>query len=156
MSVLLDAGAGTTWQYKSKESGRVYRRSEGLAVASIEMFKAGLFSSNPNQPHQVDAHGLKQLSLEALARGLQSSETNQLAGMEGRAGVLSRLGDALRNQTYFGTDARPGDMLGKLPKPRMRMIAEGVQTTYFRILQLSLRQSRLFRYPLYGTCLWMD
>ena len=41
VSVLLDAGAGTKWQYKSKESGKIYRRSEGLAVASLEMFKAG-------------------------------------------------------------------------------------------------------------------
>ena len=112
VSVLLDAGAGTTWQYKSKESGKIYRRSEGLAVASIEMFKTGLFSSNPEQPHQVDGRALQRLSFESLARGLQSTETNQLAGMEGRAGVLARLGDALGNQTYFGPDARPGNMLG--------------------------------------------
>lgn len=39
VSVLLDAGAGTSWQYKSNENGRVYRRSEGIAVASLEMFK---------------------------------------------------------------------------------------------------------------------
>lgn len=46
VSVLLDAGAGTKWTYKSKESGKMYRRSEGLAVASLEMFKAGAFSSS--------------------------------------------------------------------------------------------------------------
>ena len=45
VSVLLDAGAGTKWQYKSKESGKVYRRSEGLAVASLEMFKTVRFAS---------------------------------------------------------------------------------------------------------------
>ena len=39
VSVLLDAGAGTQWSYKSKENGKLYRRSEGLAVASLEMFK---------------------------------------------------------------------------------------------------------------------
>jgi hypothetical protein len=39
ISVLLDAGAGTTWSYKSTENGKIYRRSEGLAVASLEMFK---------------------------------------------------------------------------------------------------------------------
>ena len=113
ISVLLDAGAGTTWQYKSKESGKFYRRSEGLAVASIEMFRSGAFSSNPDQPHQVDAQGLKQLTLASLAKGLQSSETNLLAGLEGRAGILSRLGDALGSQGYFGVDGRPGNMLGK-------------------------------------------
>jgi hypothetical protein len=39
VSVLLDAGAGTKWSYKSTENGRLYRRSEGIAVASLEMFK---------------------------------------------------------------------------------------------------------------------
>lgn len=39
ISVLLDAGAGTEWSYKSTENGRMYRRSEGIAVASLEMFK---------------------------------------------------------------------------------------------------------------------
>lgn len=39
VSVLLDAGAGTEWSYKSTENGRIYRRSEGIAVASLEMFK---------------------------------------------------------------------------------------------------------------------
>jgi hypothetical protein len=39
VSVLLDAGAGTEWSYKSPENGRVYRRSEGIAVASLDMFK---------------------------------------------------------------------------------------------------------------------
>ena len=39
VSVLLDAGAGTRWSYKSTENGRIYRRSEGIAVASLEMFK---------------------------------------------------------------------------------------------------------------------
>ena len=40
VSVLLDAGAGTQWSYKSNENGRMYRRSEGIAVASLEMFKS--------------------------------------------------------------------------------------------------------------------
>lgn len=53
VSVLLDAGAGNKWQYKA-DNGRIYRRSEGLAVASLEMFTAGLFSSNPEQKNQVD------------------------------------------------------------------------------------------------------
>jgi len=39
VSVLLDAGAGSHWSYKSIDNGRVYRRSEGIAVASLEMFK---------------------------------------------------------------------------------------------------------------------
>lgn len=54
VSVLLDAGAGTKWSYKSPINNRIYRRSEGLAVASYEMFRAGLFSSNKAQKDQVD------------------------------------------------------------------------------------------------------
>ncbi len=62
VSVLLDAGAGTSWSYKSKENGRIYKRSEGLAVASLEMFKAGMFSSDSHQPFQVDGEGLRRRS----------------------------------------------------------------------------------------------
>lgn len=112
ISVLLDAGAGNKWVYKSKESGKLYSRSEGLAVASLEMFKSGMFSSDPTEPCQVDGAGLKKLTLQALSKGMQHSERNPLAGIEGRAGVLARLAEALNNQEYFGVDARPGNMLG--------------------------------------------
>lgn len=115
VSVLLDAGAGTKWSYKSKESGKVYSRSEGLAVASLEMFKSGLFSSDPTEPCQVDGAGLQKLTAEKLAKGMQHSEHNSLAGIEGRAGLLGRLADALNNQDLFGVDARPGNMLGEWP-----------------------------------------
>ena len=112
VSVLLDAGAGAQWSYKSKESGRLYRRSEGLAVASLEMFKAGFFSSSSLEPCQVDSAGLKRLSVQQLSRGLQVTEQNPIAGLEGRAGLMSRLGDALKNSALFGTAGRPGHMLG--------------------------------------------
>lgn len=113
VSVLLDAGAGTKWTYKSKESGKMYRRSEGLAVASLEMFKAGAFSSNPDEPCQVDAAGLKKINAQYLAKGLQVTEHNPLAGLEGRASLLVKLGDALQNQDIFGIEARPGYLLGE-------------------------------------------
>ncbi len=111
--MLLDAGAGTKWSYKSKESAKTYARSEGLAVASLEMFKAGAFSSNPAQPHQVDAAGLKRLTVETLAKGMQVSDTNPMSGLEGRAGLLIRLSSALQNVEIFGTDGRPGNMIGE-------------------------------------------
>lgn len=50
VSVLLDAGAGTNWSYKSTENGRVYRRSEGLAIASLEMFKSVRCAVPPSLP----------------------------------------------------------------------------------------------------------
>lgn len=77
------------------------------------MFKSGLFSSDPTEPCQVDGAALKNMTIEKLARGMQHSEQNQLAGIEGRAGLLVRLSEALNNQEFFGVDARPGNMLGK-------------------------------------------
>jgi hypothetical protein len=116
VSVLLDAGAGTVWHYKSKESGKTYSRSEGLAVASYEMFKAGLFSGDPeNNPTQVDAVGLKNLTVDCVGKGLQVGPDNPIEGLEGRTGLLQRLGTALdQNKEYFGQDKRPGNMLDYL------------------------------------------
>ncbi|KAJ5518930.1 hypothetical protein N7453_001352 [Penicillium expansum] len=99
VSVLLDA---------------VFSRSEGLAVASLEMFKSGLFSSDPTEPCQVDGAGLKKVTTEVLAKGMQHTDQNPLAGIEGRAGLLIRLSEALNNQDFFGVDARPGNMLDYL------------------------------------------
>ena len=114
ISVLLDAGAGTRWQYKSKETGRIYKRSEGLAVASLEMFKTGIFSSNPDNPCQVDAYGLRKLTVQSMAKGLQVTETNALNGLEGRTNLLIKLSDALRNTPeIWGRDARPGNLIGE-------------------------------------------
>ncbi|KAK4040866.1 hypothetical protein C8A01DRAFT_35136 [Parachaetomium inaequale] len=110
VSVLLDAGAGTEWSYKSIENGRVYRRSEGIAVATLDMFKTGLFSGTSNK-YQVDREGLRQLTVEKLAQGLQSGPGNEMAGIEGRAQLLIRLGRALENKEFFGEDGRPGNML---------------------------------------------
>lgn len=84
-------------------------------MASLEMFKSGLFSSDPTEPCQVDGAGLRNVTVEKLARGMQHSEQNMLAGIEGRAGLLVRLSEALNNQDFFGVDARPGNMLGRYP-----------------------------------------
>jgi hypothetical protein len=119
VSVLLDAGAGTKWSYTSKENGQVYKRSEGLAVASLEMFKTGLFSSDEAQPYQVDAKGLSKMTVESLAHGMQvSDDKNPMSGLEGRAGLLMRLSEALQNREMFGKDGRPGNMIGEqVPEP---------------------------------------
>lgn len=77
------------------------------------MFKSGLFSSDPTEPCQVDGAGLKKITVETLAKGMQHSDQNPLEGLEGRAGLLARLSEALNNQEFFGVDARPGNMLGE-------------------------------------------
>ena len=54
VSVLLDAGAGNDWTYRDETSGQSFSRSEGLGVASFNMFRDGFFSGDVQQPHQVD------------------------------------------------------------------------------------------------------
>ncbi|KAL2754830.1 hypothetical protein ACRALDRAFT_2106904 [Sodiomyces alcalophilus JCM 7366] len=115
VSVLLDAGAGTQWSYKSIENGRVYRRSEGIAIASLEMFKSGLFSGDSNNKFQVDKNGLRNLTTEMVAAGLQSRPGNEMAGIEGRTQLLLRLADALNDKKeFFGQEGRPGHMVDYL------------------------------------------
>jgi hypothetical protein len=73
-SVLLDAGAGPRWRYR--EGDQVLARSEGLAVASLHMFREGGF-----------AHATE----ESLARHFQVTEQNPLVGVSGRVALLRRL-----------------------------------------------------------------
>ncbi len=111
VAVLLDAGAGPDWGYADAATGTVLTRSEGLGVASLEAFMAGLFSSDPSRPLQVDAGGLRRLDAAALARAFQAGDANPLVGLDGRVALLRRLGDALAAQpAVFGTAARPGGL----------------------------------------------
>ncbi|CAG8648772.1 19422_t:CDS:2, partial [Cetraspora pellucida] len=119
ISVLLDAGAGNTWSYKEKETGHIYNRSEGLAIASLDMFKSGIFSSLDSQPHQVDADRLEKISVEDVCLAFQVNENNPLEGLEGRANLLSRLGHALKiHLEYFkskdNSPPRPGNLIDYL------------------------------------------
>lgn len=116
ISVLLDAGAGASWQYCERETGQIFQRSEGLAVASFRMFCQGAFSSNPDLPWQADAKKLEELTLEALKQGFQVSAENPLIGVEGRLKLLQRLGKVLReNSLIFDSEnPRPGNMVDYL------------------------------------------
>jgi len=49
VSVLLDAGAGDVWKYR-EDGGEAYGRSEGIAVASLYMFKAAAFGEQNGTP----------------------------------------------------------------------------------------------------------
>ena len=115
VSVLLDAGAGPDWCYRETD-GTLTRRSEGLAVASLDMFAGGAFSSDPAEPLRADAAGLRGLTTETLARGFQVSADNPLVGLEGRAALLRALGDAIAARPdLFGTNpARPGGLFDHL------------------------------------------
>jgi hypothetical protein len=117
VSVLLDAGAGSDWRYRDGATGMQVARSEGLALASLRMFEAGDFSSDPKDPLRADAERLARFTAEDLARGFQVREGNPLSGLEGRASLIARLGKAaLTNPTVFATKdrARPGGLFDHL------------------------------------------
>lgn len=115
VSVLLDAGAGPDWQYRENGTGATLNRSEGLGVASWHAFLGGLFSSDPDNPLQVDAAGLAELTTEQLAEAFQVSSANPLVGLDGRVALLRRLAGALTSTSdVFGTPARPGGLFDAL------------------------------------------
>lgn len=109
VSVLLDAGAGPNWRYRDAATGQAIGRSEGLALASLEMFAAGAFSSDPEQPLRADAVALKRLDAATLAEGFQSGPDNPLLALEGRAALLNRLGEELERHGL----ERPGDLFDR-------------------------------------------
>lgn len=117
VSVLLDGGAGADWEYVEPATGQAFTRSEGLAVASFHAFMAGLFSSDKD-PLRVDSEGLRGLVTDHLVSAFQVTEANPLIGIEERAVLLRRLGEAMAEQPeVFGEDGRPGGMLDMLVSP---------------------------------------
>jgi len=131
LSVLLDAGAGPAWRYAEGRTGETYARSEGLAVASFDLFIGGAFSARPADPFRADAAALESLSVLELARGFQVGPDNPLVGLEGRASLLNRLGRIVAEApAIFASrdDPRPGGLFdrlaeeardGRLPAPRL-------------------------------------
>lgn len=109
VSVLLDAGAGATWRYRDAVTGQGIGRSEGLALASLDMFAGGLFSADAHAPFRVDADVIAKLPLAALNSAFQASDANPLLGLDGRTDLLRRLGKQVA--------ARP-DVFGMHDTPR--------------------------------------
>ncbi|KAL7655587.1 hypothetical protein ACMYSQ_007527 [Aspergillus niger] len=113
VSVLLDAGAGDTWRYVEKETGAMFNRSEGIAVASLYMFLDGDFANKDSERKDV-VHGeaLRTLSVDKLLRGFQVDDSsNPLLGASARVQILQKLGESLRNlPEIFGPSGRPGQI----------------------------------------------
>ncbi|MDF5717906.1 MAG: URC4/urg3 family protein [Rhizonema sp. NSF051] len=116
VSVLLDAGAGDRWCYYERDTGLSFQRSEGLAVASFQMFCQGAFSSNQKHATQVDAQRLHGFTEQELAEGLQVNSENSLVGMTGRLKLLQKLGQVLLcSPEMFGEkNPRPGNLVSYL------------------------------------------
>ena len=114
-SVLLDAGAGPDWRFRDFANAQVLARSEGLAVASLALFAAGLLSDLPGQPLRSDAAALNRLTADQVAAVFQVHENNPLVGLEGRAGLLRRLGEVVAGTpAVFGSPGRLGNLVDYL------------------------------------------
>lgn len=96
-------------------------------MASLDMFLSGAFSSsssttsssNSNDANKdkerVDSIALKNLTTQTIREGLQGEK---MTGLEGRAGLLIRLGEALEARPEVFKDSqgvfRPGNMVDYL------------------------------------------
>lgn len=114
VSVLLDAGAGGRWTYREASTRRTYARSEGLAVASFDMFMFGAFSGDPAAPFRADVAGLRALAVAQLERGFQVSGGNPLIGAAGRVGLLNKLAESMARQPDIFPRGRVADLLDHL------------------------------------------
>lgn len=111
-SVLLDAGAGPAWRYVDEARGMTLARSEGLGVASFDLFEAGTFSAHAEHPLRSEAAALARLTPGRLAEGFQVRADNPLVGLEGRAALLRRLGEVVHaTPAVFGVQGRLGHLL---------------------------------------------
>jgi hypothetical protein len=119
VSVLLDAGAGPSWSYEEGRTGETFARSEGLAVASFDLFIGGAFSVRPEDPFRADGAALEGIEILELTRGFQVSPGNPLVGLEGRTALLKRLGGVVQDSPeVFGLadDPRPGGLFDLLAR----------------------------------------
>jgi hypothetical protein len=114
VSVLLDAGAGDAWRFHEPGTGAVLGRSEGLAIASLHAFRAGLFSADPAAPLRADAAALRRLEPAAIASAFQVGPDNPMTGLDGRAGLVRALGDAIVAAPALFRGGRPGGLVDTL------------------------------------------
>jgi len=117
VSVLLDAGAGAQWRYRDAATGRSIGRSEGLALASFDMFVRGELSSSPGDPLRAEADVLAKLSDDTLRRAFQVTGDNPLLNIVGRAALLRRLGALVAGKPDVfgrGDTPRPGGLFDHL------------------------------------------
>jgi hypothetical protein len=54
VAILLDIDPQIGYFYKESTTNRTFKKREAIAIAVLDMFIAGTFSINSNQPHRVD------------------------------------------------------------------------------------------------------
>ena len=114
-SVLVDAGAGPDWRFRTR-SGAELCRSEGLAIASLEMFLSGTFSADSSRPLRTDAAALAALNVAEFAEQMQSTAENPLIGLENRLRLLQNLGRLIQSEPTVFPHARLGDLADYLTR----------------------------------------
>ncbi len=107
ISVLLDAGAGDHWSYRDQQTGSVLQRSEGLALASLDLFASGALSSDTRHPLRADAVALGGIDESTLANAFQVGADNPLVGVAGRVALLRQLGQTMQHETAIFGSSRP-------------------------------------------------
>ena len=97
VSVLLDAGAGPRWRYREAETGLVARRApRGLRSRACGRCRRGCSRPTRASPWRADAAALAGVHAGAARRRrFQHGPDNPLAGLEGRAALLRRLGEVI-------------------------------------------------------------
>ena len=109
VSVLLDAGAGSGWRYRDELTGTLIGRSEGLAIATFDLYRRGTLSRDPAQPLRADAGGLAGIDRPSFEQTFQLGEDNPLGGVTGRIRCLHALGRAVAARPEFALDAMPAN-----------------------------------------------
>ena len=156
VSVILDAGAGTQWKYVCPFEGKQYKRSEGIAQATLDMFIEGKFSSDVAVKTRVNSTGLATLTLDDLKHGFHVRKDNAIIGIDHRLGLLHRLAAAMEQAPdIFGSREhelfRPGNLVDwlleevDLPKP-----GEGVREISAKKLWAGLIRSLTSIWPSSG------
>ena len=145
VSVLLDAGAGSKWRYRDELTGEAVGRSEGLALATFDLYCRGALSSDPAQPLRADAAALCRMDPTAFAQAFQLGDHNPLHGIGGRIRCLRALGRTVATRPEFARRTEPtggaARRLGHLfdhiraNAPEGRIPASGL----FRIVLTALR-----------------
>ena len=113
-SVLLDAGAGDKWSYFDPISKDKFSRSEGLGIASLNLFLDGGLSDDKKNPLKVTAASLKRFNSSRLRKSFQVELHNPLNGLEGRANLLQKLGVVIEENPKFFPGGRPGSLVDYL------------------------------------------
>lgn len=117
-AALLGDPPGDDWSYAEASTGQVLLGADGLGVAALHAFAAGLFSSDATCPWQADARGLRALVTDHLALALQVSGTNPLPDLQSRAIRLRRFGEWLSEQPeVYGDPGRPAGLFDIIISP---------------------------------------